>query len=86
MPCTVSRDEHGALYRVPEFLPKEKNTSSIYFHPHIDVWWDRDGKDMSNEDVIIRQENGADRADVLCLTLGQVYDLIHALGCLVMDK
>jgi hypothetical protein len=83
VPCKKSSDEHGTLYRVPAFVPQSKG--KLQPRPHIDVWWDR-GSKRSDEDLIIRQENRTDGADCIFLTLGQAYDLIHALGCLIMDK
>jgi hypothetical protein len=84
LPCKVIRDEHGALYRVPAFTPKPENLTKLEPRPNVDVWWDR-GTKKSDEDLYIRQDNGA-KADVIVLTLGQAYDLIHALGSCIMDK
>jgi hypothetical protein len=81
--CKVTRDEHGALYRVPAFTPKERN-SKLEARPYVDLWWDRDAKDKANEDIVIRQENG-DRADTIIINFGQLYDLLHAAACLVKD-
>jgi hypothetical protein len=48
------------------------------------VWWDRDvGPRKNDETLIIRQDSG-EKADVIMLTLAQVYDLIHALGLAVV--
>lgn len=88
MPCQKVSDEHGTLYRVPAYAPKEPvKGMSLTPRSHVDVWWDREAHPKRyDEEIIIRQENGTDRADVITITLGQVYDLIHALGALVMDK
>lgn len=85
MPCKVIRDEHGALYRVPAFTPDKTNVIALTPRPNVDVWWDRDPTHKSDEDLIIRQDNG-EKADVITLTLGQAYDLLHAIGCAIMDK
>lgn len=46
--------------------------------PALELWWSRDG-DKADETVIIRQEySDRSTADVLELTLGQLYDLIDA--------
>lgn len=50
----------------------------------VDVWWGRQFKGKQDETLLIRQESNTKRADVVELTLGQVYDLIHALGWSVM--
>jgi hypothetical protein len=52
--------------------------------PEVQVWWARRFKTAREETLMIRQENNGVRADVIELTLGQVYDLIHALGLAVM--
>lgn len=80
MPCEVHKDERGHFYRIkeePEF-------------PEIDAWWSREAPNKKltrdrfsthhSEHFVIRQDNGEDHADVVVLTLGQVYDMIHALN------
>jgi hypothetical protein len=84
MPCTVSRDEHGALYRVPAFTPDKKYAAKLDASPHIDVWWDR-GARKDDEVLMIRQENTRTHADVVSLTLGQAFDLLHALASAIKD-
>jgi hypothetical protein len=84
--CSASRDEHGTTYHIPEAKAVRgpggrpfRGTASV------DVWWDRQFKrNKQNETLLIRQESTKERADVVELTLGQVYDLIHALGWAVM--
>lgn len=78
MACEVHKDRKGTLWRVPPFSPKD--TVKFEPIPHIDVWWDRDMKHKDNEMLVIRQETTADRADVVILTLGQLYDLIDAVN------
>lgn len=53
----------------------------------LEVWWnrgplkkDKKGRTTQEEMLIIRQENEDTHADVVMLTLGQVYDLIDALN------
>jgi hypothetical protein len=77
MACRVVRDDNGSLYQVPA-APTMKNAGGKWRpgFPRVDVWWDRA---RDGETLIIRQENEG-KADVVSLTLGQVYDLIHALG------
>jgi hypothetical protein len=81
MPCQESSDAHGTTY----FIPEAETVKTPGGHvrpgcPAIDVWWSRDGK-KSDETLIIRQEyDDRSTADVLELSFGQVYDLIHALN------
>jgi hypothetical protein len=77
--CKAIRDTYGTLYRVPAFEPAPPNRTKLTARPNVDVWWDRDPKNKSDEDLIIRQDNG-DKADVVIITLGQLYDLIEALN------
>jgi hypothetical protein len=85
MACKVIRDTFGTLYRIPEARTvKTPGGRHRDGYPSVDVWWDRDMKDKGDEQLLIRQENDEKRSDVISLTLGQVYDLIHALGWAVM--
>lgn len=86
MACRVIRDTHGTLYRIPKATTVQTPGHQLLpGSPHVDVWWDRDmGPKRNDEQLLIRQENEASRADVITLTLGQVYDMIHALGWAVM--
>ncbi len=89
----VWRDEHGALYRVPAFTPSKDASLDVRKDPkrklepkpQVDCWWDR-GVRKDDEQLVLRQENSTDRADVIIITQGQAYDLIHALGWLIKDK
>jgi hypothetical protein len=88
----VHRDEHGALYRVQPFTPDQHSldvrkdpSRKLQATPGVDVWWDRDFPRKDNELVVLRQENDPKRADVIQITQGQVYDLIHALGWVIKD-
>ena len=85
MACKVSRDGNGTTYHIPE--DKTGRTPGGDVLPGsapIDIWWARRFKDRRDETLLIRQESATDRADVVELTLGQVYDVIHALGLSVM--
>jgi hypothetical protein len=83
--CRVIRDTHGTLYRIPEAVHvKTPGKQMLPGCASVDVWWDRDiGPKRNDETLLIRQDN-AGKPDVIELTLGQVYDLIHALGWAVM--
>ena len=86
MACRVIRDEHGALYIVPAYEPpKNQKLPPKEPRPRIDVWWDRDAIKRDDELLMIRQENAVDKADVVTLTLGQAYDLLHAVACAIKD-
>lgn len=86
MACSASRDENGTTYHIPE----AKAVTSPGGHtfpgcPAVDIWWGRRFRKTEDETLMIRQERpGAKRADVVEITLGQVYDAIHALGWAVM--
>lgn len=88
----IERDEYGALYRVQAFTPDiasldvRKNPGRrLTAIPHIDVWWDRDAIKRDDELLLLRQVNGDKRADVITLTMGQAYDLLHAVGSAIKD-
>lgn len=86
MGCQVIRDEYGALYRVPAYLPPDNQKLPPKDKlPQIDVWWDRDAVKHDDELLMIRQENEPTRADVITLSLGQAYDLLHAIACCIKD-
>lgn len=81
MPAQKTTDAHGTTYHIPE-APTVKTPGAQVRPgcPAIEVWWSRNGK-KADETIIIRQEYEArSTADVLELTLGQVYDLIDALN------
>jgi hypothetical protein len=84
--CKKSSDEYGTHYVVPAFVPTErKNLKHMVPRPQIDLWWDRDAKRKDDEEIILRQENGK-HVDLITMTLGQAYDTLHAIACLIMDK
>lgn len=87
----IDRDEHGTLYRVAAFKPDQasldvrKDTKRrLDPSPHVDVWWDR-GVRKDDEVLVIRQENGGNRADVIAITQGQAMDLLHAVALCIKD-
>jgi hypothetical protein len=81
VPCLINRDAHGTSYNIPPSQTvKTPGGKQLPGTPELDVWWARRFKSRSEETLIIKQENMTDRADVVELTLGQVYDLIAALN------
>lgn len=86
MGCTKHSDKHGTLYRVGAFIPDPTlvRSKKLIARPCVDVWWDRDHKDKSDEDLIIRQDNG-EKADVIILTQGQAMDLLRAVAAALLD-
>lgn len=87
MACKASRDEYGTSYHIPE--DKTARTPGGHVLPGVaslEVWWARRFKDRRDETLLIKQQNSPDKADVVELTLGQVYDVIHALGLSVVNQ
>lgn len=87
MACRVIRDKHGTTFIVPE----DKSVKTVGGHQlpgshELQVWWARTFKDRRDETLLIRQQSNSDKADVIELTLGQVYDLIHALSHAVLRQ
>jgi hypothetical protein len=81
MACSVHSDKHGTSYTIPSSpTVKTPGGKQLLGVPVLDVWWARRFKSRAEETLIIKQENLSDRADVVELTLGQVYDLIDALN------
>jgi hypothetical protein len=81
MACLVNRDAHGTSYQIPAAETiKTPGAKTLPGSPLLDVWWARRFKSRAEETLIIKQENQSDRADVVELTLGQVYGLIDALN------
>lgn len=82
MACNVVRDTHGSSYTVPSAeAVKNPKGELLPGLPAVDVWWSRNFSHNQQETLVIRQEyENRDTADVLELTLGQVYDLIDALN------
>jgi hypothetical protein len=81
MACRADRDKNGTSYTI-EAAPSTKYPGGTQLPglPELNVWWARRFKSRADETLIIKQENQSDRADVVELTLGQVYDLIDALN------
>lgn len=81
MACSVHTDAHGTSYNIPSAATiQTPGAKTLPGSPALDVWWARRFKTRAEETLIIKQENQSDRADVVELTLGQVYDLIDALN------
>jgi hypothetical protein len=85
MACRAERDKNGTTY----FIPEDKTTRDpggrkLPGIPEAQVWWARNFKDRRDETLLIRQEHSDGKVDIVELTLGQVYDLIHAACCAVM--
>jgi hypothetical protein len=81
MACKVHTDAHGTSYQISAAETiKTPGAKTLPGSPLLDVWWARRFKSRAEETLIIKQENMTDRADVVELTLGQVYDLIAALN------
>lgn len=71
--CKVIKDKQGTAFAVPS----DGDLSS-----EIVMWWDRSAGDL----LFIRQENsGADVADVVTVTLSQLYATIDALNRSVIE-
>lgn len=81
MAVKVERDRNGTSYTISA-SPSVKSPGGTVLPgtPELCAWWARRFKSRAEETLIIKQENMADRADVIELTLGQVYDLIFALN------
>lgn len=81
MSLTVYRDSNGTAYTIPASpTNKAPGGRQLPGTPELHAWWARRFVSRSDETLIIKQENMTDRADVIELTLGQVYDLIAALN------
>ena len=81
MAIKVERDRNGTSYTIPSSQTvKTPGGTMLPGSPELCVWWARRFKSRAEETLIIKQENQSDRADVIELTLGQVYDLILALN------
>jgi hypothetical protein len=74
--CIVRKDKGGTYYVAPKDGVE---------HPEVAMWWSRGkrvkvlGRTHMPEYLCIKQDNGEDRADVLLLSPGQVYDMLDAL-------
>lgn len=81
MPIKIDRDANGTSYTIPASeTVKTPGGTMLPGRPELNAWWARRLKSRADETLIIKQENMGDRADVIELTLGQVYDLIDALN------
>lgn len=87
MPCKLSRDEHGTSYHIAEDKAgKTPGGQPFSRGAAVEVWWARRFAKDNDETLFIRQEGRPDQADVVELTLGQVYDVIHALGWAILKQ
>lgn len=81
MVCKVEADKNGTTFTIPaDNTGKAPGGFHTRGSAELQMWWARRFKDRSDETLIIKQENNTDRADVVELTLGQVYDAIDALN------
>ena len=81
MSCRVDRDKNGTSYTISAAATtKSPGGTTLPGTPELSLWWAHRFKTRAAESLIIKQENNADRADVIELTLGQVYDMIDALN------
>jgi hypothetical protein len=81
MTLKVERDRNGTSYTIsPSVTVKTPGGTTLPETPELNVWWARRFKARAEETLIIKQENQTDRADVIELTLGQVYEMILALN------
>jgi hypothetical protein len=73
----IKKDKNGTYYTSP------KDSEEF---PEVTAWWSRGkrvrtkGRTTMPEYLCIKQENGEDRADVILLSPGQVYDMLDVLA------
>ncbi len=81
MPAQKQTDAHGTSYHIPAepalVIPGGRLVPGV---AALDIWWARRFKHRADETLIIKQENQEDRADVVELTLGQLFDAIDAMN------
>jgi hypothetical protein len=81
MSCQTVTDQHGTSYYIADVEPEVSPGGRRFLgSPSIEVWWTRLFGSKHDEKLLIRQENQPDRADVVEVTLGQLFDLIDALN------
>jgi hypothetical protein len=79
--CKIEKDPNGTSYTITASeAVKTPGGKQLPGSAELICWWARRFKSRAEETLIIKQENQSDRADVVELTLGQVYDLIDALN------
>ena len=84
MACKVTQDGSVLVYTVPEDASMfDAGGRRLTPSPLLQAWWSYT-KNRRDETFIIRQENSDDKADVLEMTLVQLYDLHHAIGVAIM--
>lgn len=80
MPCETVSDPHGTSFHIPEVDTMVTPGGTLLpGSASVEVWWSKLFK-RDQEKLLIRQENNTDRADVVEVTLGQLFDLIDALN------
>lgn len=73
--CAVKKDKDGTHYMIPK-------DGAVF--PEVTVWWSRGkrvrvkGRTEMPEYLCVKQDNGTDRADVILLSPGQVFDALDA--------
>jgi hypothetical protein len=80
MACEVDSGKFGTIYTVPEdnsWRPFTRTKRIARTFPKLEAWWTNSDK---GDSFLIRQENTEERADVLELSQGQLYDLLDALN------
>ena len=86
--CITDPADNSVHYIVNE----EKYPTPTGLSPSLNVWWNRDpkkivgGRTVRNERLVLRQLNRENEADVIMITLGQLYDLIDALNRAVENR
>lgn len=84
MACQARKDGNCTIYTIPEDKTmRDAGGKTLVPSPELEAWWTRKLRGRRDETFLIRQENG-NKADVLELTLGQLYDLHHAIGCAIL--
>ena len=78
MTLSFERDGHQIIYTIfADKLGKPQTKSKHRPFEKLEAWWSKTGR---GDTFLIKQENDKQRADVLELSFGQVYDLLAALN------
>ena len=81
MACKVERDADGTTFHVPAApATRDPGGRMLPGLPGVEVWWSHNmDKRSRTETLVIKQEwPNRSTADVVEITLGQLYDLIDA--------
>jgi hypothetical protein len=84
--CRVTKEDGRNIYTIPaDATPRDAGGRVLPSSPELQAWW-TNLRQRRDETLLIRQEsvNPKMNANVVELTLGQTYDLIHALCWAVM--